>query len=580
MGALQKTISEILSRLRDVNTSQRVALVLGGALIAVSLLWLAHWAATPEYIPLLAETLSPEELAGVRGGLDTMGQQYEQRGSRLFVPASTNVRAVIAQLQQQEQLPDNTASSFAALVEKSDPWISQAENTRRWTFALQKELEQTLEWMEGVTKARVFLNLSDGRRAISRIAPRSSAGVTLIMKNGDRVPRPLALAAARLVSGAVAGLNMRDVEVVDGRGTLALSWDEEGDPANQLERLRRKHELEYTDRIRRLIPDPKVLVSVVVELVSTSSRIDTETPLEGVLLTEETTNERLARRNDSAQPGVQPNVGVAAGSGLAGESSEKDMTKSEFHPGKAVKSEATPAGDIKRVAAAIRLSSSYLETVYRRTNPDAQPPTDKELEVIFEAERRRLVSQVARLVKPEGEENVGVEWYWDTAVASADAGPSGTLDASLDVARRYGPQSGLALLALIALGMMLRMAKKSAGGESFGLELGLPKEAIDAARAAAADAGAVIGRRGRSGGPGGRQQAVAAGGRVIETPEAAEVEQAAATEGMLVAQEVDASTVQTRKMLDQVTEMTETDPETVSSLVEQWVQRNEGYRED
>ena len=40
MGALQKLIAQMLARLRDINTSQRVALLLGGALVAVSLIWL------------------------------------------------------------------------------------------------------------------------------------------------------------------------------------------------------------------------------------------------------------------------------------------------------------------------------------------------------------------------------------------------------------------------------------------------------------------------------------------------------------------------------------------------------------
>ena len=57
------------------------------------------------------------------------------------------------------------------------------------------------------------------------------------------------------------------------------------------------------------------------------------------------------------------------------------------------------------------------------------------------------------------------------------------------------------------------------------------------------------------------------------------VGQAAAMEGVLVAQEVDPSAVQTRKMLDQVAQMVDTDAEVVSALLEQWMQRNEQYRE-
>ena len=62
MGALQKVIAQVLTRLRDTNLSQRVALFLGGTLVAVSLFWLAHWAATPEMVPLLEQDWQPEDL--------------------------------------------------------------------------------------------------------------------------------------------------------------------------------------------------------------------------------------------------------------------------------------------------------------------------------------------------------------------------------------------------------------------------------------------------------------------------------------------------------------------------------------
>jgi hypothetical protein len=240
-------------------------------------------------------------------------------------------------------------------------------------------------------------------------------------------------------------------------------------------------------------------------------------------------------------------------------------------------SETTPAGEIKTVTAAINLSSSYLESVFTHTNPGADPPTADQLDKVFATERDRLLPQVARLITPQDERNVAISWHYDVPLMAAQAGPAGTLDQSMDLLRQYGPQSGLAVLALFSLGLMFHLARRGDDGESFGLELGLPAEAIEAAKIAAGDVAAVVGEAAQ------RRGAVAVGGGggpgVVDAEATGEVEQAAATEGMLVAQEVEPSTVQTRKMLDQVAEMVAEDPDTVSSLIEQWVQKNESYHE-
>lgn len=582
MGALQRLIGQLLVRLRDTNSSQRIALLLGGALIAVSLIWLVQWAATPEMVPLLDQDLRPEELTQIRGGLELLGEKFDLRGNRIYVSSAANRQSLLARLQQDEKLPANTTVGFAALVRESDPWVSQAENDRRWTLALQKELEQVLRQFQGVQSASVFLNLNTGRKGFTKLPPANSASVTLVMRHSDQVPRALALAAARMVSGAVAGLRVEDVQVVDAAGTVALDWETEHDPTNALNRLRFKLEQHYMEMIRRQIPDPKALVSVQVELNATASNTRTETPVSGVPKTDESTSDETTRTARSEQPGVQPNVGLAAGAGGSDERRTQETTKTEFDTGRESKTEATPAGEIRLVTAAISLSSSYLEGVYLRANPDAQAPGDAQLEDVFVRERGRLIGQVARLVKPQVEENVAISRYYDSP---AEPVPDESIDVvgkSLDFVQEYGAQSALGVLALISLGMMVRMAKRSDAGEAFGLELGLPKEAIEAARLAAADVATVAGPRGGGArGPvrGRGRQMTTVGGRVVESPTTVDVEQAAATEGMLVAQEVDPTTVQTRKMLEQVSEMVDGDPEAVSTLMEQWVQRNEGYHE-
>ena len=585
MAALQNTVTQILMRLRDINTSQRIALLLGGALVAVSLVWLVHWAATPEMVPLLDQDLRPEEIALVRAGLESMGERCDVRGNRMYIRAAANRQALLAQLQQQEKLPANTSAGFEALVKQSDPWISMEESNRRWTYALQKEIELVLRQLNGVQSASVFLNLGTHRTAFVRTQPPSSASVTLVMKHGDEVPRPLALAAARLVSGAVAGLPVHNVQVVDANGRVAIDWDSEQDATTQLDRKVAKEELRYAEKIRLQVPDPKALVSVQVALNSTTSNTQTETPLKGVPRIERTTRDETVKARSSEQPGVQPNVGLAAGSGGLSESQQQETSETQTEVGLAKKVEATPAGDVEKVTAAISLSQTYLEGVYRRANPEAEAPTDAQIEAVFAREKTRLLAQVVQLVKPQNEENVAISRYYDTASAPVQAGPTGALDSTLDMVRQYGPQGGLGLLALLSLGMLLRMARKSDVGESFGLELGLPEEAIEAAKVAAADVSTVANRpefmRTTQRGPS-VATAHAPSGAVpnAESELAAPIEQASITEGMLVAQEVDAGTVQTRKMLDQVTQMVDTNAEVVAALIEQWVQRNEQFRDE
>lgn len=582
MGALSRLVQNILSRTRDLTGAQKVALLLGGALVAVSLVWLVHWAATPEMTPLLDQALSGDELTRIEAALDTAGVSYQVRGNRILVPTSANRTSILAQLQQQDNLPSNTSIGFAALIKESNPWISQEENNRRWTFALQEKLQAVLTQFQGVQSASVFLNLGTQRRSFSKLPPPSSAGVTLTMQNGDRVPRPLALAAARLVAGAVAGLNVRDVQVLDASGGTALDWDTESDAGNALERMRQQKQTYYSDLIRRQVPDSTALISVQVELDTTARNSEKETPIKGVVSTDETTSERTVRRAPSGQPGVQANVAVAASGGIADESTESETTRTENRTGMEVTRLTTPAGDVKLVTAAISLSSSYLTSVFARTNPTGGTPTDSDLEAVFTREQRRLMPQVARLVIPQAPDNVALTWHYDTpAAAPTDTQKASGFGAPLELASRYGPQAAVALLALTALGMMLRLARRPSQVEALGLELGLPPEAVQAAQQAAADMGTYSPRGGRGGGGGG-----SVGGRGGAAEEvglademSVEVEQAAATEGMLVAHEVDSGTVQTRKMLDQVADMVKDDPETVASLVEQWIERHEAYHD-
>ncbi|MBN2445920.1 MAG: hypothetical protein JXO22_04305 [Phycisphaerae bacterium] len=576
MESLKKVIAQVVSQMRGMGLSQRLVLLLGAVLVAGSVIWMGQWAAQPEMVPLLAQDLETSELASVQTGLETLGEKFSVIGSRIFVSAGADRQSILARLQQDNKLPADTSIGFAALVQESNPWISQEENQRRWTVALQSELVRVLETFDGVKSASVFLNINSKRTLVSRNPVASTASVTLTMEGGEAVSRQLAMSVARMVAGAISGLKPADVAVVDSAGRRPWVPEEEADgSASQLYRDQLQRERTIATQIRAQLPDPNARVAVRVGLNHTARRMTSDEPVEGVATEIETTSDTVTSGYAAQEPGVRPNTGTGmVGGGAMNQNSEQETSRTKLVPGRITKEESTPSGDIEEIFASIYLSDLYLTTIYRKANPEAAEPTPEQLGEIFDQQEPRVRRQVRMLVTGQGEnvedENIAVDWYYQVP----DMVPvvaAGALDEAVGWAKRYGPQSGLALLALASLGLMLRMARRGdvGAGESFGLEIGLPQDAIEAAQRAADDVQNVaesVSRRppGQKGGGTGPMSSALAG-----------APQSEAGEGLLVAKEVDESTVQTQKMVEHVAKFVEKDAETVANLIERWVRSDD-----
>ena len=569
MASVQEALTKATRHMSDMTLSQRLAIGLGVLLVVGSLVWLGQWAATPEMVPLLPQSLEPEELAQIQSGLDAMNEPYRLAGSQILVRAAANRPSIIASLQQSEKLPADTALGFAELVKESNPWISQQENSRRWTVALQSELAGVLRQFNGVKQARVLLNLNARPRGFARTQSESTAGVTIFMRGGEPVSRSLALAAARMVAGAVRGLPVKNVQVIDGEnGRVALDWEStESGTASSLHRQRKELESEKALQIKEQCSfDPHVLVSVSVELDHTTSHVQDATPAEGVVVKEESDETETTRGSRAGQPGVQPNVGMAVSSGGTVDHSTTNHRGTTYTPGMTTSTKEIPPGSIKRVTAAISLSYSYLASVYKRNNPEAEAPSETQIEELFARQRDQITRHVAKLVYPSDEEQVSVVWHYDMAEPETVV-QAGTLDTSLEYAQKYGPVSGLGLLALISLAMMMRLAKQKDAGESFGMEIGLPEDAIEAAKQAADGLESFQQQQARAGGAG-YAGGVGEGGGPGPLP------MGHPADGLLEAQEVDEGQVRVTQMIDQVSQMTEDDSEGVASLVENWIEQS------
>ena len=568
MEQLRKIIAQISAQLRDMTLSQRLALFLGTALVVVSIVWMVQWAAEPKMVPLLDQPLNPEQLATMRTALEGMQEPFEIERNQVFVRASANRSELLASLQQSEALPTDVSIGFAKLVEASNPWISEKEGERRWTVALQNQLEGVLRSFDGVRSASVFLNINAKRTLVARHEIPATASVRLEMKGGEPVPRSLAVAAARLVAGAGGNLKTERVEVVDNRGRLAIDWgaEEDGSPSN-LYRQQLKREREMAAKILSQLPDPNAHVNVSIDLEHITTQTTTDEPLAGVESMINSESTETTRTLPGGDPGVRPNTAAATTTTGVTERSTQSSNTTELEVGRKHVSELKPSGDVENVFAAISLSESYLEALFRKSNPDAAAVTLDDLETVFGRQQERIERQVRVLVRAQSADqatpNVDVTWHIEDLVEPQVVTMAGA-DGALGYLQRFGPQAGLMGLALLALGLMFRLARKTKDGESFGMEIGLPEDAIEAARRAAADVEDAAGRAQRRAAQ--KAASAAAGPRVDEGYGSQ------ATEGVLVAQEVDESTVQVSKMVDQVQKFVDQDPETVANMFERWME--------
>lgn len=571
MAQLPRNVNDAVRQLSGLTLSQRLAVLLGALLAAGSLMWLAQWAASPEMTPLLDMQLSAEDLARVRSGLAAIGEPHKVDNSRVLVPAAANKSALLAQLEQMDKMPADTSLGFAQMVKDANPWLPQEENTRRWTVALKTELERVLRQFNGVAKADVFLNVNGRDKSFSRTQAESKASVMLQMKGGEAVPRSLALAAARLVSGAVRGLPLKNVEVVDGSGRAALEWDSEAaDSAGGLQRLQKQIEADTARKIAaQLAFDRKVRVNVQAVLDTATKTEASQTPVEGVKTEESVTETTTSRGKPGGQPGVEPNVGAVASGGSDAEVSSSTTSDARYEPGVTKTTTSSPAGSVRQIYAAINISYDYLASVFRRSNPDAKDPTEADIQAVFDRFKTKIENQVAKLVLPADPKQVAVDWYYDAPTDEA-AAPSSGLDTSLELAQRYGPAGALAALAIVALALTLRMAQRRDPADHLAGDLGVPREAIEAARQAAraTERGEATPRK-RSGEP----PPSRAPRPPTPEPAAAAVPVGQAVEGVLEAREVDDQAIQMNTMIEQLSTLIDKDEDAVAALVERWVDR-------
>lgn len=540
MEFLRKLFLQTQHHLTGLTASQKLAIGSCVGLIIVAMLWLANWAGSPMMVPLLDQPMTTEDLGPIQQQLDTMQVEYQVAGSTLMVPASEQY-AIRAHLAQAQVLPRDTSIGFSKLIENNQIWASQKQQDQQWGLALSTELSRVLREFDDLSDARVFLDRTT-RRMIGQASVVPTASVFVRPVSGIQLSRKQIHAIASTVSAAVAGLAPTNVRVADMTTGKSYAVPAPGEDYGQDLEVRHQKESYFANKIKSLFEIPGLLVTVYAELNDEATEVLDEKYGKPPILTDESESESETRTRGGEEPGVNPNTSVAISPGAMKESKERSRTKTTFDAkvDRTVTRSDRGRYALEKLSASVNVPRSYLAAVFRGSH-EGKEPTDEDLDVWAKPKlesMRELILPVLHL-SPADKEQVQVAWIHDEPVyAQAETVEAGTSEGMMQLVHAYGGRAGLGVLAFMSMVMMLMLVRRASEGPI------LPGEEVPKMPSRNA---------------------------MDDDMMADDMGQAEVSDAMLMGKEVDEATLQNQKVVDQVVELVQDDPDASVSILKRWI---------
>jgi flagellar biosynthesis/type III secretory pathway M-ring protein FliF/YscJ len=553
MDFVRKLWTQTGEHLRGLSRSQRIAIGLCVVIVAGALIMLVRWSASRSYVPLPLAEMNAEELSQAESALVSMGVDYRIENNRVLVPPQQRT-LILGRLMESDAISGKLAIDFAKLIESDSPWLSENEKQWRRTVALSSELSKTISSMSGIESARVFID-NTMRRGFAGRSVSPSAVVAVVPSRDFEMNQKRVHMLASLVAGAVAGLDISKVRVVDeAAGRSYTASDPEDAMAADLLDMRRSEERHYEGKIyERLSYIPGVLVSVFAEQETNQTQTQ-QTRLEKPSISKSSTETTTETRGPaSAEPGVRPNVGAAVAAGGMAEQMEKEITDEEFlgERGREVTTRQNTRGVVTRLTASIGVPRSWLVQTYMELKQTTDQPDEQTLQAFEQAEFTKIVDAVKRIINAEEDEQVAVSSFVDTpgTVLAAYGGGAGGVpgppmraeSGTISFVRSRAMELAVIGLAAFSLLLMLFMVRKASDESDFRKRHGKLTELED-----------------------------------MDMPEAPEVPTVGSyplgSEGeVLTGHELDKDQLHSVQVAEQVNKMVKDNPAMAASLVERWM---------
>lgn len=477
MNALRGLMDTIRTHLGRLSPSQKLLIASLVVIVAMGLFLSAQYAGKRKMVELLAVDGQANMVSVLRGA----DINAEVRDGKVWVPPSER-RLALATLAQGGQLPDDTTILFDSLIDRQKWTNSREQNQQLYLIALQNELGRVVAGFRGVRTAKVILDVPEAR-GLGLVVREPTASATVFTQSGRPLSQDAVDAIAGLIAGARAGLDLRNIRVIDGTNgrQYAARSEDEAHASTYLEHAAAVEGQMRTKLARLLGYIPGVIVAVTAQVDVTRSTIqstDYKTAEQGgtvsLLGSETIQSSKESSRSGSAEPGLRSNAtadinmgGPSGGSSFETKQSEASM---ENHVGSRVVSTIDPKGMPTRLVASINIPRSYVVAVLTGGSDEAEDPTPEQIDEKFDEIRQSIEQSIAPHLQTEtsgGAVTAGVVTVslipveTPAATQAQQAGMLGGGGGMLALGGGLVEKVVIGLLAVVSLGLMIATVRKS-----------------------------------------------------------------------------------------------------------------------
>jgi flagellar M-ring protein FliF len=405
---MKQALQQIVKIWSELALTHRIVISAAGVGVVLGMGALLYWAQKPE-MKLLYGKLGEKEASEVVQSLEEQKIPFQIAGggSSIYVPARDvyRVRMDLAS----KGLP-NTGGVGFEIFDRSNFGISDFVQRTNYTRAIQGELAQTIEQMQGVQKARVMVVLPESRLLVRTTDSRPTASVFVDTGNA-KLDNAAVNSIRSLVANSVEGLKLDDVAVVDNSGNV-LSEDLKSDPqlgtASSIVKYRQQTEEYLATKVETMLAKvlgPGNSVVRVSATINTDAATVSEEKFdpEGQVPRQETTIEDTSNMSEVA-PQEPPGAGVAANIPPdPAANQEQAPTKSSntarssrtqsYEINKTLTNVVKNPGEITRITAAVFLATKSAES------GEALPRTPDQITAL-----RSMVVNALGIAIPKGED--------------------------------------------------------------------------------------------------------------------------------------------------------------------------------
>jgi len=199
-------------------SGQKAISVLGGVALLLGGFMVFRWASTPDYAPLFSN-LSASDASAVVDELAAEGTPYElaDGGGTVMVPQDDVYSARIALSGQ--GLPADSDNQGYSILDKQGMSLSQEAQDTNFKRAMEGELSNTVEAIDGVDTAVVHLALPEKEVFADEQKP-ATASVLVKTRPGSTLGSEQVQAVVHLVASSIDGLDPDQVTVADATGKV------------------------------------------------------------------------------------------------------------------------------------------------------------------------------------------------------------------------------------------------------------------------------------------------------------------------------------------------------------------------